>query len=367
MSSNTLLNRKNCDIGVGNITGDWTSVCVAITGSADLCDGDDAVGAGGGGSSVWFDDGIYLHTNDSYAPSVNITSNLIFGGWISGDIGCGNLTGATSNLCTLVDTNTFNSSADIQAVVSATYIYGLGFYSTANYTIGNYQLEASAYKNANFTAQYNAITSRYATANFTADHSTATHSYIGNCSGKNCDIGWGNLTSVPAGFADGVDDVGAGSGNCSVDASCSLVTYDSETSTWDKDLSDDLNTTTQFAGDVSGTYDATVVADDSHNHVYSNIDAMTEANLYTILSDVSQFWENGDSVTGCIGANEAYGAGWNGDTSVPEKDDVYDAGFLQNIVTDTTPQLGGNLDTQNLNVTGVQCITFNSGGWICGG
>jgi len=28
----------------------------------------------------------------------------------------------------------------------------------------------------------------------------------GNCSGKDCDIGWGNLTGVPAGFADGIDD-----------------------------------------------------------------------------------------------------------------------------------------------------------------
>ena len=37
--------------------------------------------------------------------------------------------------------------------------------------------------------------------------------YIGNCSGGNCNIGWGNLTSMPAGFADGVDDTGSGSFN----------------------------------------------------------------------------------------------------------------------------------------------------------
>jgi hypothetical protein len=36
------------------------------------------------------------------------------------------------------------------------------------------------------------------------------------------------------------------------------------------------------------------VVDDSHSHIYSNIDAFTEANLYTLLSDVSQFYESGD-------------------------------------------------------------------------
>ncbi len=38
------------------------------------------------------------------------------------------------------------------------------------------------------------------------------------------------------------------------------------------------------------------VIDDSHNHIYSNIDAFTEAQLYTILSDVTQFYESGDKV-----------------------------------------------------------------------
>lgn len=38
------------------------------------------------------------------------------------------------------------------------------------------------------------------------------------------------------------------------------------------------------------------VIDDSHNHIYSNIDAFTEANLYTLLSDVTQFYESGDKV-----------------------------------------------------------------------
>jgi len=37
----------------------------------------------------------------------------------------------------------------------------------------------------------------------TSNHSGETHAYIGNCSGVNCDIGWGNITSVPSDIADG--------------------------------------------------------------------------------------------------------------------------------------------------------------------
>ena len=74
-----------------------------------------------------------------------------------------------------------------------------------------------------------------------------------------------------------------------------------------------------------------------------------EAGLYAVLSDVTQFWENGDSVTGAIGANEVWGAGWDADTSVPEKDDIYDwasgvttteMDYLQGVSSDIQTQLG---------------------------
>lgn len=51
------------------------------------------------------------------------------------------------------------------------------------------------------------------------------------------------------------------------------------------------------AGDLGGTWANPSVDDDSHNHVYSNIDAFTEVNLYSILSDVTQFYESGDEDT----------------------------------------------------------------------
>jgi len=68
-----------------------------------------------------------------------------------------------------------------------------------------------------------------------------------------------------------------------------LKTVDGSTSGLDADLLDGqegsyyqqastaLNTTTSFGGDVSGTYDAIVVADDSHNHVISNVDGLQTA------------------------------------------------------------------------------------------
>lgn len=72
-----------------------------------------------------------------------------------------------------------------------------------------------------------------------------------------------------------------------------------------------------FTGDVTATLDtdgSTVltVVDDSHAHIFSDIDAFTEANLYTILSDVTL--------------------------------------FLEDLVDDTTPQLGGDLDLNQKSV-----------------
>ena len=42
-------------------------------------------------------------------------------------------------------------------------------------------------------------------------------------------------------------------------------------------LDSKLTTSTTFGGDVSGTYNAIVVADDSHNHVISNVDGLQTA------------------------------------------------------------------------------------------
>ena len=59
------------------------------------------------------------------------------------------------------------------------------------------------------------------------------------------------------------------------------------------DLNDKLTTTTSFGGDVSGTYNAIVVADDSHNHVISNVDG-----LQTALD--GKVDNTGDTITGAV-------------------------------------------------------------------
>jgi len=64
-------------------------------------------------------------------------------------------------------------------------------------------------------------------------------------------------------------------------------------STWD-----DTGGVVEWGQSSDLSYDGSnwSVVDDSHNHIYSNIDPFTEANLYTILSDVDQFYEPNDPI-----------------------------------------------------------------------
>ena len=51
----------------------------------------------------------------------------------------------------------------------------------------------------------------------------------------------------------------------------------SETTAWDKDASNDVTTSTNFGGDVSGTSSTIAVTDDSHAHVISNVDNLQDS------------------------------------------------------------------------------------------
>ena len=71
-----------------------------------------------------------------------------------------------------------------------------------------------------------------------------------------------------------------------------------------QDASTALTTSTTFGGDVSGTYDAIVIADDSHNHVISNVDGLQTAldakqNASTALTTSTTF---GGDVSGTYNA-----------------------------------------------------------------
>lgn len=63
---------------------------------------------------------------------------------------------------------------------------------------------------------------------------------------------------------------------------------------WDTDNTDDLTTSTTFSGDVTGTYDATVVGDNSHNHDASTI----TTNIVSSVEGVSNDGGNIDLVAG---------------------------------------------------------------------
>ena len=165
----------------------------------------------------------------------------------SGDGSCENIVYTTAKLG--------NTTAEIRGVFSG----------SNNISIDNGVISVNAtgwdtdasndYTNVNFNTDYYTITSRYDIINFTADHTSTTHSYIGNCSSANCDIGWGNLTGVPSGLdTDVSDDYSATDfssdyydiisrydttnfttdhtstnhgyiGNCSVSGSCSNIIY----------------------------------------------------------------------------------------------------------------------------------------------
>jgi len=96
-----------------------------------------------------------------------------------------------------------------------------------------------------------------------------------------------------------------------------------------------LTTSTTFGGDVSGTYNAIVIADDSHNHVISNVDGLqtaldgklgtsgTAANSQLLDSlDSSQFLRSdaNDTTTGVLTVDNDFHVGDH--TKILEDDDL---------------------------------------------
>jgi hypothetical protein len=82
---------------------------------------------------------------------------------------------------------------------------------------------------------------------------------------KNGTVGWNNISSIPAGFADGTDNAGT---ECS-SSSCSL---NSATTSNGNTI---LTSATSWGGDLSGTGASPQISDNSHNHDATNITAGT--------------------------------------------------------------------------------------------
>jgi hypothetical protein len=67
------------------------------------------------------------------------------------------------------------------------------------------------------------------------------------------------------------------SGNDGAGSGLDADTLDGQQGTYYQAAATALTTSTTFGGDVSGTYNAIVVADDSHNHIISNVDGLQTA------------------------------------------------------------------------------------------
>ena len=195
-------------------------------------------------------------------------------------------------------------------------------------------------------------------------------------------------------------------------------TLDGQQGTYYQPVSSALTTSTTFGGDVSGTYNAIVVADDSHNHVISNVDGLqTELDskveeggtdftgTYPLVARISAkniYSNSGITYTGATDTLNVVNVAVSGtvdgrdvatdgtkldgieaNADVTDTANVTAAGALmdsevtnlaqvkafdssdyataaqgstadsalQNISEDTSPQLGGNLDTNGYGIT----------------
>lgn len=99
-------------------------------------------------------------------------------------------------------------------------------------------------------------------------------------------------------------------------------------------LSAEIAVGTSPGGELGGTWASPTVDSGIHDDEYE-VQLDNEAGLYAVLSDVSDFVQPAE----LVGADETYGSGWNADTGLPEKDDIYD--YLHQIDTDDD----GSVDT----------------------
>ncbi|MBW2990012.1 hypothetical protein KY358_06885 [Candidatus Woesearchaeota archaeon] len=140
-------------------------------------------------------------------------------------------------------------------------------------------------------------------------------------------VSWTEVANRPAGLDDGDDNT-----DCSVGGSCALITYDSETSGWDKTQGDDLLMSTSFGGDVSGTYNAIDITLNTGSGMQSDAGGLSlvrscGANQLLKWNDMLSQWYCAEDSG--VGAETdpvftAWGKSWSDITGVP-------AGFADDV------------------------------------
>lgn len=208
-----------------------TSTCVQITGSSELCDGDDEVGAGGGGA--WpFTPNFYLSisnqstTTNFYLPTAQIIASSTFFTQASTTMftNTGNtyFTGLISKELATDSTGRVYGAATTTFSTGLTYLGGAVTCDTASATVfgcltaASFSKFSSATTTALFPVIYSGVTNTFTTA--------ATSTAYGNGAAGQV-LAWANgkptwqSTSTCAqitgssGLCDGNDEAGAGAGN----------------------------------------------------------------------------------------------------------------------------------------------------------
>ena len=125
-----------------------------------------------------------------------------------------------------------------------------------------------------------------------------------------------------------------------------------------------ITTTTTFGGDVSGTYNAIVVADDSHNHVISNVDGLQTAldGKYS-TSNPAGYTTNTGTVTSVSGTGTVSGLTLTG--SVTSSGSLTLGGAITGFATSghnhTLDSLSNTTITSN---TAGEILKWNGSAWI---
>ncbi|MBI2005609.1 MAG: hypothetical protein HYS80_02500, partial [Candidatus Aenigmarchaeota archaeon] len=190
--------------------------------------------------------------------SDDLNATTAFGGDVSGtynnlqvadnshSLNCGNVTGATSNLCTIVDTNTGNTSAQILAVIDPQ-----GYYNASKLNTTSLENQAGS-----LGVKHSWITSAVSSSSVGGDLSgtVGAASVIDNSVLSH----WDNVSNKPANL--------------------------------DTDSTNDLTTSASFGGDASGTYDNLQIKENSTTLSCSNVTGAT-SNLCTIVdTDTNTIW-----------------------------------------------------------------------------
>lgn len=223
--------------------------CNWIYGGSDSDFCDDAFGGGGGsGENYWVDAGSYLYPNATYASNVRIFGYIYAHDWSNVSI----TESQISDLSHTVDTDTNASTA---CSGSNVYLSGDGTCETDQTGGGGNPFDQSL-NTTDSVVFYGLNITSYMLSN-----------------------DWSNVSITESQISDLVHTTDT---NCSVDGSCSLITYDSETSGWDKNEGDDFDG--YFSSlDFTGTTGMSDLVDNDTWYLD------TDTNASTACSTVNEF------------------------------------------------------------------------------